>query len=100
MRKWIHVVLAMSETALIRLGVTTIGNRIRMKQLCREAVDSSGDLNGAESVDRDSSRSSTSAVEKVREERRLLFRPYNQSGANHGQSASARRSGQKKKGSK
>ena len=69
----------MTESALIRLGVATMGDRIRMKQLCKEAVDCSGDSNG---VDRDSSRSSTFAAEQVREERRLLFRPYNQSGAN------------------
>ena len=77
-----HVVLAMSESALIRLGVATMGDLIRMKQLCKEAIDCSGDSNGVDSVDRDSLRSSTSAAEQVREERRLLFRPYNQSGAN------------------
>ena len=56
--KWIHisVVLAMSESALIRLGVATMGDRIPIKQLCREAVDCSGVLNGVDSVDRDSSR--------------------------------------------
>ena len=37
-----HVVLAMSESALIRLGVATMGGQIRMKQLCKEAVDCSG----------------------------------------------------------
>ena len=95
-----NVVLAMSESALIRLGVATMGDRIRMKQLCKEAVDCSGDSNGVDSVDRDSSRSSTSAAEQVREERRLLFRPYNHSGANRGRSASAGRASQKKKGSK
>ena len=71
-----------------------------MKQLCKEAVDCSGDSNGADSVKRDSSGSSTSAAEQVREERRLLFRPYNKSGANRGRSASAGRAGHKKKGSK
>ena len=30
-----HVVLAMSESALIRLGVATMGDRICMKQLGR-----------------------------------------------------------------
>ena len=35
-------------------------------------------------MERDLSGSSTSAVEQVREERRLLFRPYNQSGTNRG----------------
>ena len=89
-----HVVLAMSESALIRLGVATMGDRIRIKQLCKEAVDCSRDSKG---VDRDSSGSSTSAVEQVREERRLLFRPYNQSGANHGRSAISGRAGQKRK---
>ena len=95
-----HVVLAMSESALIRSGVATMGDRIRIKQLCKEAVDCSRDSKGDDSVDRDSSGSRTSAVEQVREERRLLFRPYNQSGANHGRSASAGRAGQKKKSSK
>ena len=95
-----HVIMATSESALIRLGVATMGNRIRMKQLCREATDCSRDLNGADSVDRDSSGMSTlSAAEQVREETRLLFRPYNQSGANRGRSASAGRAGQKKKSS-
>ena len=89
-----HVVLAMSESALIRLGVATMGDRIRIKQLCKEAVDCSRDSKG---VDRDSSGSSTSAAEQVREERRLLFRPYNQSGANHGRSAISGRAGQKRK---
>ena len=92
-----HVVLAMSESALIRSGVATMGDRIRIKQLCKEAVDCSRDSKGDDSVDRDSSGSRTSAVEQVREERRLLFRPYNQSGANHGRSASAGRAGQKRK---
>lgn len=46
-----HVVLARSGTALIRLGVATMGDRIRMKRLCREAVDCSGDWNGVDSVD-------------------------------------------------
>ena len=42
-----------------------------------------------------------SAAEQVREEmRRLLFHPYNQNGANRGQSAGNGRSAQKKKGSK
>ena len=91
-----HVVLAMSESALIRLGVATMGDRIRVKQLCREAVDCSRVSNGVDSVDRYLSGSSTSAAEQVREERRLLFRPYNQSGANHGRSASSGRAGQKK----
>ena len=94
-----RVVLAMSESALIRLGVATMGDRIRIKQLCKEAVDCDGDSNGADSVNRDSSASSTSAAEQVREERRLLFCPYNQSGANRGRSASAGRAAQKKKGS-
>ena len=59
-----------------------------MKQLCREAVDCSGDSNGADSVNSDSSGLSMSAAEQVREEmRRLLFHPYNQNGANRGQSA-------------
>ena len=89
----VDVVLAMSESALIRLGVATMGDRIRMKELCREAVDCSA-------VDCDSSGSSVSAAEQVREERKLLLRPYNQSGANRGRSASAGRAGQKKKGSK
>ena len=39
---WIHIVLAMSESALIRLGVAAMGDRIRIKQLCTEAVDCSG----------------------------------------------------------
>ena len=95
-----HVVLAMSESALIRLGVATMGDRICMKQLCREAVYCSGDSNGVDSVDRNSSESSKSSAEQVREERRLLFRPCNQSGANCVRSASAGRAGQKKKGSK
>ena len=46
-----HVVLAMSESALTRLGVATMGDRIRMKQPCREAVDCSADSNGVDSVD-------------------------------------------------
>ena len=95
-----HVVLAMSESALIRLGVATMGDRICMKQLCKEAVYCSGDSNGVDSVDRNSSGSSESSAEQVREERRLLFRPCNQSGANCVRSASAGRAGQKKKGSK
>ena len=91
-----HIVLAMLESALIRLGVATMGDRIRVKQLCREAVDCSRVSNGVDSVDRYLSGSSTAAAEQVREERRLLFRPYNQSGANHGRSASSGRAGQKK----
>ena len=88
-----HVVLAMSESALICLGVATMGDRIRMKQLCKGAVDCIADSNGVDSVDRDASRSSASAAEQVREERRLVFHPYNQSGANRGRSASAGRAG-------
>ena len=95
-----HIVLAMLESALIRLGVATMGDRIRVKQLCREAVDCSRVSNGVDSVDRYLSGSSTAAAEQVREERRLLFRPYNQSGVNHGRSASSGRAGQKKKSSK
>ena len=95
-----HVVLAMPESALIRLWVATMGDRIRLKQMCKEAVDSSGDANGADSFNRDSSGSSVSAAEQVREERKLLFRPYYQTGANRGRGASAGRAGQKKKGSK
>ena len=72
-----------------------MGDRIRMRQLCREAVDCSGDSNGVDSVDRNSSRSGTFAVKQVQEERRLLFCPYN-----HGRTASAGRAGQKKESSR
>ena len=91
-----HLILAMLESALIRLGVATMGVGIRMKELCREAVDCSGDSNGADAVNCDSSGWSTSAAEQVREERRLFFCPYNQSGSNRGRSASAGQAGQKK----
>lgn len=40
-----RVVLAMSESGPMRLWVATMGDRIRMKQLCREAVDCVEDSN-------------------------------------------------------
>ena len=61
-----HVVLAMSESALTCLGVAAVGDRIRIKQLCREAVDCSGVSNGVDSVDRDSSRRVNSESDKDR----------------------------------
>ncbi|PFX34295.1 hypothetical protein AWC38_SpisGene804 [Stylophora pistillata] len=60
-----HVVLAMSESALIRLGVATMDDRIRMKQLCRGPVDCIGDSNDVDSFDRDASGSSASAAEQM-----------------------------------
>ena len=43
-----------------------MGDQIRIKQLCREAVDSSGVSNGVDSVDRDSSRRVNSETDKDR----------------------------------
>ena len=40
----ISVVLSLSDNELMRLGVDTIGDRVRLKELCKEAQSESGEI--------------------------------------------------------
>ena len=62
-----EVVLSISESSLIRLGVETLGDRIRIKERCKQYVE--GDNRGT-------SFTSSSPAQQIAEERRMLFQPY------------------------
>ena len=62
-----EVVLSMSESFLIRLGVETLGDRIRIKERCKQHVE--GDNRGTTFT-------SSSVAQQIAEERRMLFQPY------------------------
>ena len=64
-----EVILSMSESSLIRLGVETLGDRIRIKDLCKKFVDEERNSSTANSA--------TSSSQRILEERRKLFQPYN-----------------------
>ena len=61
------VVLSMSESFLILLGVETLGDRIRIKERCKQYVE--GDNRGTTFT-------SSSPVQQIAEGRRMLFQPY------------------------
>ena len=64
-----ETVLSLSENALIRLGVSTMGDRVRLLVLCRSAKDRTAGTSPSASA-------ATPARQQVREERTLLFQPY------------------------
>ena len=64
-----ETVLSLSENALIRLGVSTMGDRVRLLDLCRSAKDRTAGTSPSVSA-------ATPARLQVREERTLLFQPY------------------------
>ena len=64
-----ETVLSLSENALIRLGVSTMGDRVRLLDLCRSAKDRTAGTSPSASA-------ATPARQQVREERTLLFQPY------------------------
>ena len=64
-----EVILSMSESSLIRLGVETLGDRVRIKERCKHFVD--------EERTRSLASTSSSPAQQIIEERRRLFQPYN-----------------------
>ena len=62
-----EVVLSMPDSSLICLGVETLGDRIRIKERCKQYVE--GDNRGETFT-------SSFPAQQVAEERRMLFQPY------------------------
>ena len=65
----VDTILAATDSNLIRLGVTTIGDRIRIRELCKKSK--------LESESATLSSSTSSAVPAFRQERLSLFNPRN-----------------------
>ena len=61
-----QVILASSDNELVRLGICTIGDRVRLRELCRASV---------ESDNQSSSDQEKSVASRVANERNLLFAP-------------------------
>ena len=83
-----EVVLSMSESSLIRLGVETLGDRIRIKERCKQYVE--GDKRGT-------SFTSSSPAQQIAEERRMLFQPYS---SHRGQGSRTAKADKRKKSSR
>ena len=83
-----EVVLSMSESSLIRLGVETVGDRIRIKERCKQYVE--GDKRGT-------SFTSSSPAQQIAEERRMLFQPYS---SHRGQGSRTAKADKRKKSSR
>ena len=66
-----HVILAMSDSSLMRLGVETLGDRVRLKENCKQFADGERRTNVAST-----SSVSSSQAQQLIEERRRLFQPY------------------------
>ena len=64
-----EVILSMSESSLIRLGVETLGDRVQIKERCKQFV--------VEERTRSLASTSSSPAQQIIEERRRLFQPYN-----------------------
>ena len=67
-----HVILAMSDSCLMRLGVETLGDRVRLKENCKQFADGERRTNVAST-----SSVGSSQAQQLIEERRRLFQPYN-----------------------
>ena len=83
-----EVVLSMSESSLIRLGVETLGDRIRIKEHCKQYVE--GDNRGTPFT-------SSSPAQQIAEERRMLFQPYS---SHRGQGSRTAKADKRKKSSR
>ena len=66
-----HVILAMSDSSLMRLGVETLGDRVRLKENCKQFADGERRTNVAST-----SSVGSSQAQQLIEERRRLFQPY------------------------
>ena len=66
-----HVILAMSDSCLMRLGVETLGDRVRLKENCKQFADEERQTNVAST-----SSVGSSQAQQLIEERRRLFQPY------------------------
>ena len=72
-----EVALSMSESALADLGVNTIGDRIRLRELCAKYV---SNQRQKEEDDENAAASGTTLRDSVRQERSLLFQPSSTGG--------------------
>ena len=66
-----HVILAMSDSCRMRLGVETLGDRVRLKENCKQFADGERRINVAST-----SSVGSSQAQQLIEERRRLFQPY------------------------
>lgn len=93
-----HVVLSMTESCLTRLGVVTIGDRVRIKELCKQSTENCSTSSSGRS---EVSTINRTPVQRITEERRQLFQPYQRSRDRaRGQSGSAGRVGKQKSSSR
>ena len=63
-----EVILSMSESSLVRLGVKTLGERIRIQDICEQVVEGEGRSW--------TSNFATFSSQRMLEKRRKLFQPY------------------------
>ena len=66
-----HVILAMSDSCLMRLGVETLGDHVRLKENCKQFADGERRTNVAST-----SSVGSSQTPQLIEKRRRLFQPY------------------------
>ena len=71
------VALSISESALADLGVNTIGDRIRLGELCTKYV---SNQRQTDEDDENAAASGTTLLDSVRQERSLLFQPSSTAG--------------------
>ena len=78
----------MSESSFISLGAETLGDRIRIKERCKQYVE--GDNRGTTFT-------SSSPAQQIAEERRMLFQPYS---SHRGQGSRTTKADKRKKSSR
>lgn len=93
------IALSLTDSELIRLGVGTIGDRVRFRELCKEAATAS-------TPSADNTTASTSASgqttengglnQQLRRERALLFNPRNRSARGRNRNTSLKKEGKKR----